>query len=264
MMASIGPTLPPHLQKRKREEERDSNPRPESRSRSSSADTGIKRRRVLGPAPPPAPIDEKPPNSPREEKNGDESDSDDGYGPAPAPALHQVVVVDDGQHVETKDTEVDEVQKPQREEWMLAPPTGGDWNSRVDPTKLKNRRFNTGKGARGPPQVQSTGGTLWTETPEQKRKRLQDEVLGVANPSTSEQAKSKKSKDQTGDRKIERRIQDYKVITPLPITFVPMLIERRTGTLQSPSTSSIKGRKAMMRMIRANVPSTGRKMLGAV
>ncbi|EKG22001.1 hypothetical protein MPH_00592 [Macrophomina phaseolina MS6] len=51
----------------------------------------------------------------------------------------------------------------------------------MDPTKLRARGFQTGKGARGPT---SGGGDLgaWTETPEQKRKRLENEVMGVAAP----------------------------------------------------------------------------------
>lgn len=65
---------------------------------------------------------------------------------------------------------------------MLAPPSGLDLSARMDPTHLKNRKFQSGKGARAP--VHNTGGigSTWTETPEQKRKRLENELLGVSKP----------------------------------------------------------------------------------
>jgi len=46
--------------------------------------------------------------------------------------------------------------KPQREEWMLLPPTNDDWSSRVDPTKLKARKFQSGKGSKAP--IDKSGG----------------------------------------------------------------------------------------------------------
>jgi len=99
--------------------------------------------------------------------------------------------------------------KPQREEWMLLPPTSDDWSSRVDPTKLKNRKFQSGKGSKAP--IDKSGGisAIWTETPEQKRQRLQDQVLGK-NVSTS----SADRKPQISDRESEaaaRHIKEYNV-----------------------------------------------------
>ncbi|KAL9637150.1 MAG: hypothetical protein Q9164_002386, partial [Protoblastenia rupestris] len=71
-------------------------------------------------------------------------------------------------------------------EWMLLPPSTSDWGSRIDPTKLKNRKFNTGKGSKAPSQKNGGGGagidSTWLETPEQKRQRLEDEVLGRKKP----------------------------------------------------------------------------------
>src|SRR5437764_1189639 len=81
----------------------------------------------------------------------------------------------------------EEAKKPKREEWMLAPPKHGDWTTRVDPTKLRNRKFNTGKGAKAPTHGSGEMGSLWTETPEEKRKRLEEEVLGVRKPATQDQ-----------------------------------------------------------------------------
>lgn len=99
--------------------------------------------------------------------------------------------------------------KPQREEWMLLPPTNDDWSSRVDPTKLKNRKFQSGKGSKAP--IDKSGGisAIWTETPEQKRQRLQDEVLGKKDSASSATRKPK-----VNDRESEaaaKRIKEYNV-----------------------------------------------------
>ena len=93
----------------------------------------------------------------------------------------------------------------QRDEWMTLPPTQDDLAARMDPTKMRARKFNTGKGAG------STGGmsSAWTETPEQKLKRLQDEALGIAAPTnaaptTSESRRSKEEERRA--RKMREKI----------------------------------------------------------
>jgi hypothetical protein len=99
--------------------------------------------------------------------------------------------------------------KPQREEWMLAPPTDNDWASKVDPTKLKNRKFQTGKGAKAPAQKSGVD-SMWTETPDQKRQRLADEVMGVAKTAeASSDALSGQNKAEA--EATARRIQEYNV-----------------------------------------------------
>ena len=63
---------------------------------------------------------------------------------------------------------------------MTMPPTQDDLSARFDPTKLRARKFNTGRGAAAKGGDSTSGpSALWTETPEQKRKRLADEVMGV-------------------------------------------------------------------------------------
>ena len=231
-MASIGPTLPPHLTfKRKREDDDggslDKQSDARSRSRSTSAESEGKRRRVLGPALPPAPIDQRPANPPDGQNERGDNDSDDDFGPAPPSGPHEVTTVQDVVQADAaRDSEADRelVQKPQREEWMLAPPTDSDWTSRIDPTKLKNRRFNTGKGARAPPPTQSSDTNLWMETPDQKRKRLQKEVLGVAKPTVSVQVGKKPTQNGADAQEMERRIQEYKVRTILFSIFLCMLM----------------------------------------
>ena len=101
-MPSVGPQLPPHiLAKRKREEEQDvqaqqADDRPAHHevikaSLSCSPDEAGKRRRVVGPTLPPAPLDERPRRPVK--TSGDESSSsdDDGIGPALPPAPGQQV-----------------------------------------------------------------------------------------------------------------------------------------------------------------------------
>ena len=218
MMASIGPELPTHLvPKRKREEEDGNDPdskilQAESSSHSSSNDTD-KRRRILGPAPPPAPLDERPVSKLSEDLK-DESESDDDFGPAPPPvpgSASHAAELRRVQESEAKTTIEEATKKPTREEWMLAPPSQGDWTSRVDPTKLKNRKFNSGKGAKGPAQSGSKDNTLWTETPEEKRKRLEDEVMGVKRPAELDQETQTPARNEAEAKETERRIREYNV-----------------------------------------------------
>jgi len=68
---------------------------------------------------------------------------------------------------------------------MLAPPTSSGYHER-DPTKLKNRRFASSKPHASAPSGPSEISSIWTETPEQKRKRLEDAVLGRAAPAGSD------------------------------------------------------------------------------
>jgi hypothetical protein len=94
---------------------------------------------------------------------------------------------------------------------MLVPPNDSDWGSRVDPTKLKNRKFASGKGAKAP----GGGGisAIWTETPEEKRRRLEDEVMGRREAATSSRSsRGREEGDRDGDREemeTERRIREY-------------------------------------------------------
>lgn len=211
-MAPVGPELPPHLAKRKRSEEaHNTDDVLSKRQRSSSPHShDTKARRVIGPAAPPAPLSERPTMSP--EPDADSSDSDDDFGPSLPPLPGSV-----NQETERKRQEAlaedeatrEALKKPQREEWMLLPPKQDDWSARADPTKLKNRKFNTGKGSKAPTQKGGGENTLWTETPEQKRQRLEDEVMGVKKPAQlGPEDKTDKWKEEEA-RETERRIREY-------------------------------------------------------
>ncbi len=208
-MPPVGPELPPHLSKRKRsiDDEDDKIPSPPTKIQAASPP---KERRVFGPAPPPAPLDERPPQPADAPEDENSSDDDDDYGPSlpPAPGSNaadeaevQLCAAEEAASERAKST------KPQREEWMLVPPTDSDWGSRVDPTKLKNRKFASGKGAKAPTEKSGVS-AIWTETPEQKRQRLEDEVMGRKDPSASAQPK-KPRKDDAEAEATARRIAEY-------------------------------------------------------
>jgi hypothetical protein len=173
-----------------------------SRSSSEDRDTGPAPppasvpRRILGPAPPPAPLDERPSAPPAEYSD---SSSDDDFGPAPPPIGGVSTGYNDGTGAKSAfDIEphfAEQPKKAQRDDWMTMPPTQDDLAARMDPTKMRARKFNTGKSSSGGGGMSSA----WTETPEEKLKRLQDEAMGISAPamnSTSTAHDSKKSKDE--------------------------------------------------------------------
>ncbi|KAI0096652.1 hypothetical protein GGR51DRAFT_542944 [Nemania sp. FL0031] len=165
---SIGPTLPPT----------NTNEIPLDSEDSDSADVGPappEPKRTHGPAPPPAALSELPP-APTDPASDSDSDSD--YGPSlPSSTSHQqrqaLALSAASASAASASTKA-----PQRDDWMLAPPTAGGYRA-ADPTKLKARRFNSGP--RANTSGSNPGGeisSIWTETPEEKRKRLENAVLG--------------------------------------------------------------------------------------
>ena len=198
-MAPVGPQLPPHLtEKRKRSEDDDTTEKP-TRAHSSSPDSDSKRQRTIGPTLPHAPLDERPPSSPKASpdlaSNEDEetSSDDDDFGPSlptsgntSKPASHAVAPAPEP------------AAPSQRDSWMLVPPTGGDWTSRVDPTKLKARKFNTSKSASTPKYTSTGAADTWNETTQEKHARLQREMMGIKDPSTT-------SKSSTNSKPMSRK-----------------------------------------------------------
>ncbi|RKU48269.1 hypothetical protein DL546_006472 [Coniochaeta pulveracea] len=227
-MSSIGPELPPHLQKRKRTPEEDDSPesppskalrrtnndeialdddssedeygpsagpaqptstnasqqgpslpppsannKPDREQPSTGPSIGPSmpppsHTQTYGPTPPPASLDTRPTTNP----NNSDSDSDDDYGPSlPSSNTPQTSLFDQPTTSSSGPT------APKRDDWMLAPPTSSGPKA-PDPTKLKSRGFASGRSAAA---SQGSGGgisSIWTETPEEKAKRLRDAVLG--------------------------------------------------------------------------------------
>lgn len=210
-MSPVGPSLPPHLAKRKLPD--DANSVPPKRQRSSSPlPHATTPRRVIGPSAPPAPLSERPTTPPSPDASSSGSDDDD-FGPSlpPPPGsisqekekARQLALAEENAAREAS-------KKPQREEWMLLPPKQDDWTARADPTKIKNRKFNTGKGSKAPAQKGGEdNNALWTETPEQKRRRLEDEVMGVKKPAQlGPEGKKDKWKEEEA-RETEKRIREW-------------------------------------------------------
>lgn len=219
-MSAIGPELPPHLlAKRKRKQEEDVEKHDTASSgakRSPSPPEGEKRRRVMGPAMPPAPLDERPPEPPNRQEVSD-SDDEDGFGPSLPPTGA------DGTNNETEggsrnstvaQDAIQLEQKPKRDEWMTMPPKQDDLAARMDPTKQRPRAFNTGKGARAP-NVGGDDSSAWNETAEQKQKRLADEVMGVSKPSSRGPQPPSKATDTAREGAAVKQIREHTVgLTP--------------------------------------------------
>lgn len=210
---SIGPTLPPNVATSNTNEialdsESDDDdaagPAPPQPAPAPAAPPAP--RRVMGPAPPPADLAGRPTTGP-DTDTGSDSDSDDGYGPAlpgttrphAGPPLHGAAAAPE------------EPARPRRDDWMLAPPTSSGYQER-DPTKIKSRKFASGASATSRPKDGSAGGisSIWTETPEEKAKRLRDAVLGRGGGGASEPppvaaAKSKKA----GSREQQDKIRAF-------------------------------------------------------
>lgn len=184
---TVGPSLPPNLVSRSSSEHSDVGPAPPPAS---------KPKRVAGPAPPPAPLDKRP-SYPTEDDS--DSSSDDDFGPAPPPAGGSADYGDDDRPgksaFDTSPQFTEEPKKAQRDDWMTMPPTQDDLAARLDPTKQRAKKFNSKSSGGG-----GGGGmsSAWTETPEQKLKRLQDEAMGITAPSNAPAAThdSKKSKEE--------------------------------------------------------------------
>ncbi|KAL4944016.1 hypothetical protein BDV06DRAFT_188351 [Aspergillus oleicola] len=155
-------------------------------------DAPDKRRKVIGPAMPPPAADSD--NNSGSNPDSD-SDSDDDFGPSlpppPGSAPHPQAQpqIEPQAPAQSTSTTAPSKLSPKRDAWMLAPPSSGSDRSRVDPTKLRNRKFQSGPRAGNAPGGGTGVDSSWTETPEEKMRRLQDEAMGV-RPSASSVTRS--------------------------------------------------------------------------
>ncbi|KAK1809703.1 hypothetical protein LTR12_015926 [Friedmanniomyces endolithicus] len=209
-MSAIGPDLPPHLlAKRKRQQDDSSKDEPTTASgakRIESPGDGEKRRKVIGPAMPPAPLDERP-GEPVQKAVQPESDDDDDFGPAlPSTAAASTASADNT--AQTRSIPPSPApEKLRRDDWMTMPPKQDDLAARMDPTKQRARGFNTGEGAKAP-NVADDSSSAWNETPEQRQKRLRDEMMGVSKDSLPGPPKVAKSgRDERVDAQAREQIE---------------------------------------------------------
>ncbi|OQE41276.1 hypothetical protein PENCOP_c005G04138 [Penicillium coprophilum] len=155
-----------------------------------------KQRKVIGPSLPPPQADSE------TSSDDDDDDDDDDFGPSLPPSGP----LKDPVHTEPTDSGISKSEKEsQRDQWMLQPPSHSDWASKIDPTQLRNRKFNTSKSATAPKSMDSS----WVETPEERMKRLQDAVMGVSGSATQ----SEDSRGASNARLIEDQIKRYKDVT---------------------------------------------------
>lgn len=174
---------------------------------SSPAGAPSPKRRVIGPSLPPSASAPAPPES--QSNSGADSDSDDDFGPS-LPPCHGDSAPPVEQSMDNRSPlpDVPARKESQRDRWMLQPPDQGDWTSKIDPTQIKNRKFQTGRSARSATsrQVDSS----WMESPEERMRRLGDEVMGVGAPpgDTNQHTPSSRA---ARAKSMEEKIQQYNV-----------------------------------------------------
>ncbi|KAE8147580.1 hypothetical protein BDV25DRAFT_160146 [Aspergillus avenaceus] len=157
---------------------------PETGCCTDNLDTVGKRQKLVGPTlPSSTTIDKHNLATTGEDESSDDSDEDDDFGPSLPPPGSAIPEVDKGSRQYTDpmlsvDKNLAHENENHRDKWMLHPPESGTLGSRIDPTKLRNRKFQTGASATDLSSREID--RSWTETPEQKMKRLQDEVMGIS------------------------------------------------------------------------------------
>lgn len=147
-----------------------------------------------------------------------DDESEDDFGPMPLPSGYEIKEESEGvksfrereeREIEKKRKELEGKGKPKREEWMLVPPKDVDlmsskflpsfllsfhisflltddsfdfWFKKTvlssDTTKLKSRTFTQSGSTPQSTRKDPNAVNLWTETPQERQERLQDELLG--------------------------------------------------------------------------------------
>jgi Protein of unknown function (DUF3752) len=221
--------------------------------------------KVVGPS-----LSHNPNSDGDEQSEASDDSSDDDFGPQLPPAgatesndskyTRDSRYSPPAQH--TIATESTATKKRQRDDWMVVPPENQSWASGMNPTALTNRKFNTGKSARGD---QSSGGigAAWTENPTQKRQRLENEVLGIkAEPD----ARSAKPRDLSSraNTTTANKVKSLSVSTYFSSRAMRLpLIETRRIKAVSPRCTKVTKRvnAIQAKKILVHGPSAGRKTL---
>ncbi|KAH8689216.1 hypothetical protein BGW36DRAFT_308951 [Talaromyces proteolyticus] len=169
--------------------------RKRGREDSTIDDSLSERPRVIGPTIPHIRADSSNNAQERNTLDDNSEESDDDFGPQLPPATHK-------QSVGTKLHDQTSLNKPQeglpeehpskpgkRDEWMVVPPSKDSWVSGLRSAPAQNRKFMTGRSARGSETTDGTG-SAWTESPAQKKQRLENEILGIQSHSSSADTKA--------------------------------------------------------------------------
>lgn len=207
----IGPqTVSSPAGKRKRSHEDDGSGSDESIGPQPPATTnkvensGTKKARVIGPSLPPSLQHNKIATTASGKDEDSDSSDDDDFGPS-LPTKEDLQDVKKNSTTASISALAQPPAKPlvQRDEWMTMEPATGDWSQRVDPTKIKSRKFNTSRSV----TTAKTGGDSWHETPEQKQARLQREMLGIKGDRTSRSKPASAEPEQ--DLETAQRMKEY-------------------------------------------------------
>lgn len=255
--------------KRKREDQEDvESPIHQDSTSTNGGGDHNKRSKVIGPTLPPADLEK--PNRVEENDDDEDSSSDDDFGPALPPTESETTTTNHAENIEplkknaefASDERDTKASTSQRDEWMLLPPGGDDWSSRVDPTKLRNRGFNTGRSSTAAARSGQSSGSSWTETTEEKRKRLEAEIMGIETASPSRGPTASTSANKDTDLEMSKRVQDYNVsFSLINLSFELKLItpnRRNEEILRCTRIINLNGRK-MTRMTLALAHSTRRR-----
>ncbi|KDQ17578.1 hypothetical protein BOTBODRAFT_29754 [Botryobasidium botryosum FD-172 SS1] len=225
----IGPQLPPHLQQRNPAAEDDEGAEPQLPNDESDDDADsfapslppdlVVRKPQAGPAAPPPAVGPSFPTASSVNYPTEDDDDDDDYGPMPAPAHAGVQEEEDGvkeflAREERRRKQAEEAakpKKPQRDEWMLVPPTAQDLFTSLDPTKLRARQFS-----KATEDKKTIDNTLWTETPAERQARLADEVMGKrkraaapAGTELGEEEEAERKRARQRDEEIKKHIRQH-------------------------------------------------------
>ncbi|PSR87197.1 hypothetical protein BD289DRAFT_367485 [Coniella lustricola] len=155
-------------------------------------------KRVFGPAAPPAPLLERPASPP---SASDSASDEDDYGPS-LPSASKPSSANNPSTRQSLSSTTTAPAAPKRDDWMLAPPSASDGYRERDPTKIRSRKFASGASATTRPKDGSNSeiSSIWTETPEEKVKRLADAVLGRGSAANGLGASHAPSSSKSGGR----------------------------------------------------------------
>src|SRR5271170_5808224 len=112
--------------------------------------------------------------------------------------------------------------KLQRDAWMLAPPSSSDWMHGSSAAKLKARTFQQSKSGTVG-QGKAVDHTVWTETPLERAQRLEDEALGRKSKKTVEGVGGAEGEKEDEE---ERRERDRRIKEYNAQTRGPSLMEK--------------------------------------
>lgn len=217
--AVAGPTLPPHLQQRHAGQSTEaSDEEDDDDDYTPALPPGMAARTAQGPSLPPHLANRQRSPSPAASEG---SDDDSDVGPLPAPSAGPAPALSAAEEFrlreQRKQEEEEEAKriagrKPKREAWMTVPPSALDAMARQDPTKITKTGFNqnTRRGTNAQ-KASEEERSLWTETPEERAKRIDEEVMGkrkrTENASKQETAAERQERKKREARNAEMRAQ---------------------------------------------------------